>query len=98
MISDSEFIRTPVACDSAALLEVIWWRLLEWRGTVFSVSLEQIVREVMSSPLFAVNLATGFQLRSKTKSMKIRNKSESKASRGSAMSTQMSRFFNRSRR
>lgn len=61
-----------------------------WRGAVFSVSLEQIGREEMSSPLSAFNFAVGFQLRSKVKSMKIRNKTESKASRGPMISTQIS--------
>lgn len=61
-----------------------------WRGAIFYVSLEQIV-EAMSSPLFALNFAIGFQLKSKAKSMKIRNKTESKASRGPMISTQISK-------
>lgn len=90
MISNFEF--NPNSC------RLISWPLLKKLGgdypsverTVFSVWLEQIVREARNSTLFAVNFTTGFQLRSTAISMKIRNKTESQASRGPVISTQIS--------
>lgn len=49
----------------------------------------------MSSLLFAVNFAIDFQLRSKAKSMKIRNKTESEVSRDRTISAQKLRATSR---
>lgn len=57
--------------------------------TIFSVWLERTVQEAMNSTHFAVNFTTGFQLRSTAKSMKIRNKTESQATNGPVISTQI---------